>query len=49
MTYLSAGVIWLSYSASISVFQAILIGVVPFLIGDTLKAFAAYTIGKRVT
>ena len=48
VTYLSAGVIWLSYSASVSVLQAILIGVAPFLIGDTLKALAAYTIGKRV-
>jgi biotin transporter BioY len=25
-----------------------LIGVAPFIIGDTLKAAAAYTIGKRV-
>lgn len=46
--YLSAGVVWLSYSASISLLQAILIGVAPFIIGDALKAAAAYTIGRRV-
>ncbi len=46
--YLSTGVVWLSYSASIPLLQAILLGVAPFLIGDTLKAAAAYTIGKRV-
>ena len=46
--YLSAGAVWLSYSASIPLLQAILIGVAPFVVGDTLKAAAAYTIGKRV-
>jgi len=46
--YLSTGVAWLSYSASIPLLQAVLLGVAPFLIGDTLKAAAAYTIGKRV-
>ncbi|NLZ30385.1 MAG: biotin transporter BioY [Methanomicrobiales archaeon] len=46
--YLSAGAAWLSYSASIPLPRAILIGVAPFVIGDTLKAAAAYTIGERV-
>ena len=44
--YLSAGVVWLSYSASIPLLQAILIGVAPFIIGDALKLL--HTIGRRV-
>ena len=47
--YLSAGTVWLSYSASLSLLQAVLIGVVPFIIGDAVKVVAAYAIGKRVT
>jgi biotin transport system substrate-specific component len=42
------GVVWLAYSASIPLLQAVLIGVAPFVIGDVLKAAAAYTVGKRV-
>lgn len=42
------GVVWLAWSASIPLLQAILLGVAPFLIGDVLKAAAAYSIGKRV-
>ncbi|GLI46230.1 biotin transporter BioY [Methanoculleus bourgensis] len=42
------GVVWLAWSASISLLQAVLIGVAPFLIGDAVKAAAAYAIGKRV-
>ncbi len=42
------GVVWLSWSASIPLLQAALLGVAPFLIGDALKAAAAYTIGKRI-
>lgn len=42
------GVVWLAWSASISLLQAVLIGVAPFIIGDAVKAAAAYAIGKRV-
>ncbi|WP_292393117.1 biotin transporter BioY [Methanoculleus sp. UBA303] len=42
------GVVWLSYSASLSLLQAALLGVAPFIIGDAVKVLAAYTIGKRV-
>lgn len=45
----SFGVAWLAFSASLSLYQAILVGVVPFAIGDLVKVAAAYTIGKRVT
>jgi len=46
--YLLAGAVWLSYSASLSLLQAVLLGVVPFIVGDVVKGVAAYTIGKRV-
>ncbi|MFA7563021.1 MAG: biotin transporter BioY [Methanoculleus sp.] len=46
--YLS-GVAWLAFSASLSLIEAILIGVAPFIVGDVVKVFAAYTIGRRVT
>ena len=42
------GVVWLAWSASISLLQAVRIGVAPFIIGDAVKAAAAYAIGKRV-
>ena len=42
------GVVWLAWSASISLLQAVLIGVAPFIIGGAVKAAAAYAIGKRV-
>ncbi|CVK33735.1 biotin transporter BioY [Methanoculleus bourgensis] len=42
------GVVWLAWSASISLLQAVLIGVAPFIIGDAVKAAAAFAIGKRV-
>ncbi|MDI3506462.1 MAG: biotin transport system substrate-specific component [Methanomicrobiaceae archaeon] len=42
------GVAWLSFSASLSISQAILLGVAPFIVGDVVKAAAAYAIGKRV-
>lgn len=48
MIYL-LGAMWLSYSASITLFQATLMGVAPFVIGDAIKVVAAYIIGKRVT
>ncbi|RXE56143.1 acetyl-CoA carboxylase [Methanoculleus taiwanensis] len=42
------GVSWLSYSASLPLFSAVLLGMVPFLLGDIIKLAAAYSIGKRV-
>ncbi|KUG19034.1 MAG: biotin transporter BioY [Methanomicrobiaceae archaeon] len=48
VTILAAGAAWLAYSAALSPFQAVLIGFVPFVVGDLVKAAAAYTIGKRV-
>jgi biotin transport system substrate-specific component len=42
------GVAWLSYSASLPLIQAVMLGVVPFIIGDAVKVAAAYTIGKRL-
>jgi biotin transport system substrate-specific component len=45
--YLS-GVAWLAWSASLSLPQAVLLGVAPFAVGEVVKVTAAYTIGKRV-
>ena len=42
------GVIWLVASASLSFIEALIIGVAPFLLGDLLKAAAAYTIAERL-
>jgi len=42
------GVSWLSFSAGISISQAVLIGAVPFLAGDFLKGIAVYSIGERM-
>ncbi len=42
------GVAWLSISGPIPLGQAILIGVLPFLIGDALKLAAAYGIAGKV-
>lgn len=42
------GVTWMSYSTGMAVMQAVLLGVVPFIIGDTLKGIAAYIIGERI-
>ncbi|MBA7465539.1 Biotin transporter BioY [subsurface metagenome] len=47
LTYLF-GVAWLAYSASLSLFQAVLLGVAPFVVGEVVKVLAAYAIGKRV-
>jgi biotin transport system substrate-specific component len=43
------GVVWLAYSASLPLAQAVLLGVAPFIIGDAVKAAAAYTIGRRIS
>ncbi|MBT8507816.1 biotin transporter BioY [Methanomicrobiaceae archaeon CYW5] len=42
------GVAWLSFSTGIALAEAILLGVVPFLIGDALKGVAVYYIGERI-
>lgn len=42
------GVAWLVYSASLSLYQAVLVGVAPFVVGAVVKVIAAYAIGKRV-
>jgi len=42
------GVAWLVYSASLSLPQAILVGVAPFAVGEVVKVAAAYAVGKRV-
>lgn len=42
------GVSWLSYSASLPLLQAALIGAAPFIPGDAVKIAAAYSIGKRL-
>ena len=42
------GVAWLAWSASLSLPQAILVGVAPFIVGAVVKVAAAYAIGKRV-
>ncbi|MDN7024403.1 biotin transporter BioY [Methanoculleus sp. FWC-SCC1] len=42
------GTAWLSYSASLPLLQAALLGVAPFIPGDAVKIAAAYSIGKRL-
>jgi biotin transport system substrate-specific component len=44
----SFGVGWLSYSTGMSLIQASIIGVLPFIPGDIVKAYAAYLIGGRI-
>lgn len=43
-----AGVSWLAWSASLTLFQAVLLGVAPFVVGEVVKVAAAYAIGERV-
>ncbi len=42
------GVSWLSYSASIPIMEATILGMVPFILGDAVKLYAAYVIGERL-
>ncbi len=44
----TAGVGWLSLSTGMTLIQASLIGLVPFIPGDIVKGSAAYLIGKRI-
>ncbi len=43
-----AGVSWLSYSAGIPLIEATVLGMLPFVLGDAVKLYAAYAIGKRL-
>jgi len=45
--YYVCGVAWLVFSSGLSLSAAVLVGVVPFIPGDLLKAFAAYTVNAR--
>jgi len=42
------GIAWLSYSASIPLAQAAVLGAAPFIPGDAVKVIAAYRISKRL-
>ncbi|WP_342675982.1 biotin transporter BioY [Methanofollis sp. UBA420] len=42
------GVSWLAYSTSMGLVAATLVGMVPFLPGDAVKAAAAYIVGRRL-
>jgi len=45
--YLS-GLAWLVYSTGMSLVPAIIVGVIPFLAADIVKAYAAYQIAERL-
>jgi biotin transport system substrate-specific component len=42
------GMVWLSYTAGISLIAAFLIGVLPFIPGDVVKGYAVYLIAGRL-
>jgi biotin transport system substrate-specific component len=42
------GLLWLMVSASLTFAEAFLVGVVPFVAGDLLKAAAVFTIAERI-
>ena len=42
------GIAWLIYSLGLSFFIAFFTGVLPFIIGDVIKASAAYLIAERI-
>ena len=42
------GTAWLSFSAGLPLYEALIIGVIPFIPGDILKAYAAYLIADRL-
>jgi biotin transport system substrate-specific component len=47
--YYACGIAWLAHSSGLSLPATVLVGVVPFVPGDLLKAFAAYTVKERVS
>ncbi len=42
------GIAWMSYSTGMALAQAVLLGLVPFIVGDLLKGIAAFIIGERI-
>jgi biotin transport system substrate-specific component len=42
------GTVWLAVSAGLPLYEALIIGVIPFIPGDILKAYAAYLIADRL-
>ncbi|WAC04276.1 MAG: biotin transporter BioY [Methanoregula sp.] len=42
------GLSWLMYSTGMSLIPAVTVGMLPFLAGDAIKAFAAYQIAERL-
>jgi biotin transport system substrate-specific component len=42
------GVVWLMYSLTIGLIPAVISGVLPFILGDVIKIYAAYMIAKRL-
>lgn len=45
----ACGVAWLTYSSGLAVPVAVIIGILPFLPGDILKAAVAYAVNRRIT
>jgi biotin transport system substrate-specific component len=41
------GMVWLSVSAGLPLIDAFIVGVIPFIPGDVLKAYAAYFVAER--
>lgn len=44
----SCGICWLMYSTGMGIAAALAMGMLPFLLGDVIKASAAYMIAKRL-
>jgi len=44
----ACGIAWLMFSTGLALLPAVTIGILPFLPGDALKAFAAYKIAARL-
>jgi biotin transport system substrate-specific component len=42
------GTTWLAFSAGLPLYEALIIGVIPFIPGDILKAYVAYLIADRL-
>ncbi|GKU24988.1 biotin transporter BioY [Clostridium folliculivorans] len=42
------GVLWLSYITGIGVYRAFIVGALPFIIGDLIKAVIAALVAKRI-
>ncbi len=44
----TAGAGWLAFSTGMSFIQATIVGILPFLPGDAVKAYAAHAVWKRI-